>query len=123
MSEMEDKLGAILSNPALMHQIMAMAQSMNQSPPAAAAPASPPGPPQSPPQPSPEPDKGMLQSLSGLAKGSGVDRNQQNLLSALSPYLSRGRVEKLERAMRAAKMAGMASSLFQSGALQSLIGR
>ncbi len=119
MSELEEKLGAILSNPAMMQQIMSLAQSMKQSPPAPAAAASPPGPP----QPSPEPDVGMLQSLSGLAKGSGVDRNQQNLLSALSPYLSRSRVEKLERAMRAAKMAGMASSLLQSSALQNILGR
>lgn len=123
MSEMEEKLGAILSNPALMQQIMAMAQSMNQSPLAPAAPANPPGLPESSPQQVPELDMKMLQSLSGLAKSSGVDRNQQNLLSALSPYLSHGRVEKLERAMRAAKMAGMASSLLHSGALQNLIGR
>ena len=29
MSEMEEKLGAILSNPQLMQQIMSMAQSLN----------------------------------------------------------------------------------------------
>ena len=110
MSEMEEKLGAILNNPAMMQQIMSLAQSMGQSAPA------------SPPQPA-EPAVPVAPNLFGLAKGSAVDQDQQNLLNALSPYLSHGRVEKLERAMRAAKMAGTASSLLQSGALQNILGR
>ena len=110
MSEMEEKLGAILSNPAMMQQIMSLAQSMGQSAPA------------SPPQPA-EPAVPVAPNLFGLAKGFAVDQDQQNLLHALSPYLSHGRVEKLERAMRAVKMAGMASSLLQSGALQNILGR
>ena len=110
MSDMEEKLGAILSNPAMMQQIMSLAQSMGQSAPA------------SPPQPA-EPAVPVAPNLFGLAKGSAVDQDQQNLLNAPSPYLSHGRVEKLERAMRAAKMAGMASSLLQSGALQNILGR
>ena len=52
-----------------------------------------------------------------------MDQEQQALLQALSPYLSHTRVEKLERAMRAAKMAGLASTLLSSGALQNLLGR
>ena len=36
--------------------------------------------------------------------------NQKALLQALAPYLSSGRIHKLEKAMRAAKLAGMASS-------------
>lgn len=64
-----------------------------------------------------------MQGLSGMMQQTAVDENQQNLLCALSPYLSSGRVEKLERAMRAAKMAGLASALFQSGALDHLLGR
>ena len=110
MSDMEEKLGAILSNPAMMQQIMSLAQSMGQSAPA------------SPPQPA-EPAVPVAPNLFGLAKGSAVDQDQQNLLIALSPYLSHGRVAKLERAMRAAKMAGLASSLLQSGALQNILGR
>lgn len=119
MSELEDKLGAVLSNPQLMQQIMTLAQSMNQSapeqsPPPAAPPAVPPA---------PSPDPGFLQRLRAVAGQSGIDDHQKALLKALSPYLSRGRVEKLERAMRAARMTEMASSLLGSGVLDRLIGR
>lgn len=118
MSEMEEKLGAILNNPQMMQQIMSMAQAMRTN--------------QPPQTPAPKPqestpslpvDPRMLQSLAGIAQKSGVDRNQQALLKALCPYLSQNRVNKLERAMRAAKMAGLASSFLNSGALQMLAGR
>jgi len=116
MSEMEDKLGAILNNPQMMQQIMSMAKAMN----AGSAQPSPPPKPQESALPL---DPRALQSLAGLAQKSGVDRNQQTLLKALRPYLSQGRINKLERAMRAAKMAGLASGLLNSGALQMLAGR
>lgn len=118
MSEMEEKLGAILNNPQMMQQIMSMAQAMNGNQPA----QSPPPRPQevSPALPM---DPKMLQSLAGIAQKSGTDRNQQTLLNALCPYLSKDRLNKLERAMRAAKMAGLASSFLNSGALQMLAGR
>lgn len=117
MSEMEDKLNSVLSNPQLMQQIMSMAQSLGQSTPAPQEPA-----------PSPEPalpqiDLGMVQKLSGLAGQSNIDREQQALLKALSPYLSRDRVSKLEKAMRATKMAQMASSFLNQGGLSLLTGR
>lgn len=118
MSEMEEKLGAILNNPQMMQQIMSMAQAMSVSQPSQ-APA--PKPQES--TPSLPMDPRMLQSLAGIAQKSGVDRNQQTLLKALCPYLSQNRVNKLERAMRAAKMAGLASSFLNSGALQMLAGR
>lgn len=125
MEDMESKMGAILGNPALMQQIMSMAQSLNQS--------SDPLPDQQnrqePPS-APEPFQGLpnidlstLQKLSGFASQSRIDSNQQTLLRALTPYLSRERISKLERAMRAAKMAGIASSLLQSNTFQSLLGR
>lgn len=122
MSEMEEKLGAILGNPQMMQQIMAMAQAMNQSPPpqeekSAPQPSEPPRPPV------PDFDLGMLQKLSGLAKQSGADSHQQALLRALSPYLSRERVDKLERAMQAAKMARLASTFLNAGGLSILTGR
>ena len=116
MSEMEDKLGAILNNPQMMQQIMSMAQAMNGN-------SAPPSPPPQEASPSLPMDPRMLKSLAGIAQKSGVGRNQQNLLKALRPYLSQGRINKLERAMRAAKMAGLASGLLNSGALQMLAGR
>lgn len=110
MDDMENKLGAILGNPEMMQKIMALAQSFSQSEPK-----------QEPPKQEvpkqevsslslPDLDFSMIQKLTGLAKSSGIDKNQQTLLRALSPYLSRQRIVKLERAMRAAKMAGMATA-------------
>lgn len=116
MSELEDKLGAILGNPQMMQQIMSMAQSMGGNAPAeqkqeqgTASPAN--------------FDPGMLKSIAGLAGNGNIDKNQQTLLRALGPYLSRDRIQKLEKAMRAAKMARAASAFLGSGALQSLTGR
>lgn len=101
MSELEEKLGAVLANPQLMQQISSLVQAMGQ-------PSAPPPPGPKPPQP-PEPDLSQLQGLAGLLQSNRMDANQQALLSALSPYLSPWRIGKLERAMRASKMAGLAS--------------
>ena len=54
---------------------------------------------------------------------SGIDSNQKTLLRALSPYLSAYRMQKLERAMQAAKLAGAASGFLNAGGLQMLTGR
>lgn len=122
MSEMEDKLGAILGNPQMMQQIMSMVQAMSQAQPPQEEKSAPPQSEPSRPQ-MPDIDLGMLQKLSGLAQQSGADQNQQALLCALSPYLSRERVSKLERAMRAAKMARLASTFLNAGGLSILTGR
>ena len=111
MDGIEEKLGAVLSNPQLMQQIMTMAQSMS----AQAAPAEPPQQPQQVQQqsqlsPLPDIDIGMLQRLSSAASQASIDRDQQTLLKALHPYLSSDRIGRLERAMRAAKMAKLAST-------------
>ena len=65
----------------------------------------------------------MLGKLSTLAGNAAVDGNQQALLRALNPYLSNKKVDKLERAMRAAKIARMASGFLGQGGLSALIGR
>ena len=119
MDGMEDKLNAILGNPQMMQQIMAMAQAMGQ---------------QSQPKEEPKPesvpamntgglDLGMIQKLSGIARQSGIDKDQQNLLKALGPYLSRERITKLEKAMRAAKIAGVASTALGGNGIPFLPGR
>lgn len=122
MSEMEEKLGQILSNPQMMQQIMSLAQAMNagQSQPQDAPKSAPAPPPAS--QAIPDVDFRALQSLAGMARQGGIDQNQQSLLKALSPYISQSRINKLERAMRAAKMAGLASSFLNAGGLQMLTG-
>ena len=110
MSEMEDRLNSVLNNPQMMQQILSMAQSMG-------------GQSQKEDSPQiidsmPDIDLGMLQKISGLAGQSGIDKDQRSLLHALSPYLSQERINKLEKAMRAAKMARMATALMNSGALK-----
>ena len=117
MSELEEKLGTILSNPQLMQQISAMAQALGQAPPE--QPAPPPVASQTPAL----PDPAMLQKLSGMLQAGRVDQEQQELLHALSPFLSQSRIGKLERAMRAAKMAGFASALLKSGGMNIFGGR
>ena len=118
MSELEDKLSAILGNPQLMQQIAAMAQSMgDHSPAAERVPEAPKR------QEPPLPDPSLLQAIAGTLGQSGVDSDQAALLQALTPYVSTGRLNRLERAMRAAKLAGTASLFLNSGGLQLLTGR
>lgn len=114
MSEMEEKLGAILNDPNMMQQIMALAQSMGQSQPAR-EPAEKMVPEPVEPQQAPAFDPAMLQRISSLAGKTGIDKNQQTLLRALRPYLSSGRITKLEKAMRAARVAQMAGLAIRPG--------
>lgn len=102
MSELDDKLNSILGNPQMMQQIMSLAQSMNKP----ESPAPPPPKPQDAPF-----DPAMLTRLTGLMQRGSIDKNQKLLLQALAPYLSGAKIQKLERAMRAAKMAGIASDV------------
>ena len=105
MDNLEQQLGAVLGNPEMMQQIMAMAQALGTS--------STESPPQeeSPPPPSmPDIDIGMLKKLSGLAGQGTIDKEQQALLKALGPYLTSRRIHELENAMRAAKMARIAAT-------------
>lgn len=124
MDDMQQKLNAILGNPEAMQQLMAMAQALGQSQipqepstaPQEAAPASAPAAgfiPQG-------LDIGTIQRIAGLAQQTGIDKNQQTLLKALSPYLNREHITKLEKAMRAAKLAGVAVTLLGNNTLFSL---
>ena len=115
MEDMRDQINTILQDPEAMEKIMAMAQNLGQAPPSA---------------PPPERENGfgdidisMLQKLSGLAGQSNIDSNQRTLLSALRPYLSHERLRKLEKAMRAAKMASLASAFLGNSGFQFLAGR
>jgi hypothetical protein len=108
MDDFENRLGQILGNPEMMGKIMAMAQSFGGQ--------------EAPPEPAPEPqappiDPATVQKLVGIMGQAGVDRDQKALLSALSPYISGNRIRKLEKAMRAAKLAGAATSFLGSSSL------
>ena len=110
MDNMQSQMNAILSNPDMMEKIMQMAQSLGSGMPEPQQPQ-PVAPQQDAPLPLlPDIDLSMVQKLSGLVGQTGIDQNQRTLLSALRPYLSHSRVTKLEKAMRAAKLANLASS-------------
>ena len=106
MDEMEDKIGAILNNPQMMQQIMSMAQSIGAS---SAAPM--PSKREEGPENFPQIDLAAIQKLSGLVSQSGVDKRERALLRALESYISGERIHRLEKAMQAAKMAKMVTSV------------
>lgn len=113
MDDMEQKISAILGNPQMMSQLMTMAQSLSGTQQEATQ-----GEPVSQPQKSTAIpagfDMNMIQKVAGIAQRTGIDRNQQQLLRALSPYLRKERITKLEKAMRAARIAGLATSILGS---------
>jgi len=123
MDGMEEKMNAILNDPQMMGKIMAMAQSLSR--PESGNPQAKESPPQKeePAFSLPDIDPSMLQKLSGFMGQNRIDPNQQSLLHALTPYLSRDRIRKLEKAMRAARLARVASSFMGSSAFQSFLGR
>ena len=116
MDDFESKLGQILGNPEMMGKIMAMAQSFGSQ-------ETPPEPPPPPEDSGPEIDFATMQKLTGLIGKARVDSDQKALLEALSPFISGERIHKLEKAMRAAKLARIASSVLHSGAVSFLSGR
>ena len=124
MSEFDDKLNALLSNPDSMAQIMQLAQSLSgQSDAGGQAPPQSSPPPPQPPQPPLQPPSGgsaadLLSSLSGgldpklLARLLPVlqelsrpeDHDACQLLHALRPYLRQDRQGKVERAIQLARL-------------------
>lgn len=132
MSEFEDKLNAILSNPQAMSQVMELARSLGggpESPLQTDRGASPPPPESQAGSPAAgpkvtmqEPDRGgtgglgdllggvdpalltRLLPLAGELRGGGGDDDRMRLLSALAPFLKPERREKIQRAAQAARI-------------------
>ncbi len=121
MDDMQNQMNAILGNPDMMQKIMSMAQSLSAESPSEQEVK--PQKPESPGFPIPDIDLSMVQQLSGLAGRSNIDNNQRTLLKALAPYLTSERITKLEKAMRAAKMANLASAFLGKNGLQFSTGR
>ena len=113
MSEFDEKLNALLSNPDSMAQIMQLAQSISGG---SGPSASPP-----PPPPQPQPPAGGGDPLSGLLGGMDPklltrllpliqelnrdsDSNARQLLTALRPYLRPERQDRVERALQLARL-------------------
>ena len=137
MSDFEEKLNSVLSNPDAMSQIMNLAQSLNlgggngggEAPPGGAE-----SPQQPPPSGSPGGGAGGLGDLAGLGSllgqidpkwinrllplagelaGGGNDERMQ-LLYALRPFLKPERRDKVERAVKAARLIHVGKKLFRS---------
>ena len=118
MENIEEKIGAILNNPQLMQQIMATAQSLGSTQPQKQENAS-----NQTKSSDLVIDPALIQKISGLTQHARIDSDQHALLCALSPYLSQDRISRLERAMRAAKIAKYASSILGTNSLSLLTGR
>lgn len=127
MSEFDEKLNALLSDPDRMAQIMQMAQTLS-----GASTQSQPPPPSSPPPPSPPPQASSASSgdlLSSLTGGldpkllmrllpviqelsSDSNSSARTLLYALRPYLKQERQARVERALQLAKLLHIGKKLF-----------
>ena len=112
MDNLQEQMNSILGNPEMMSRIMSMAQSLGGG-----QDAKPPPQEQAADFSLPEIDLETIQKLSGFIGRSNIDQNQRTLLKALVPYLDPLRIEKLEKAMRAAKLASLASSLLAKTSL------
>lgn len=128
MSGFEEKLNAILSDPNAMAQVMDLARSLNLE-------DGPPPPEDGAPPPEPPPEGGQAAGeapLSGLGdllgqvdpqmlrrllplvgelKGGGEQDQRLQLLTALRPFLKPERQEKVERAVRAARLIHLGKKL------------
>lgn len=99
MAEFDDKLNAILSNPQMMQQIMNLAgsfqQNQNNAPP----------PPQQAVQSGMPFDPSAMQGMLDLLRHTQPDRRQQDLLSAMGAYIPGDKLNRLNRAMQASRIA------------------
>ena len=88
MSELEEQINRILSDPGQMEKLTGLASLLMGGEGESAAPA---------------PDPGLLQKLGGGAAG-----KETALLEAMRPWLSEKRRHKMDRALQLAKMARIA---------------
>ena len=108
MDGIQAQMNSILQNPEMMEKIMSMAQALNSGQTETPHTDNQTGPAL------PDIDLATIQKISGFIGKSNIDQNQRCLLNALGPYLNQSRIAKLEKAMRAAKLATLASSLLSN---------
>lgn len=96
MSELEDKINNLLNDPGEMERFASFAKSFMGGM----------GAPQS--EAVPDIDPGLIKRISGMMNGSSADSNDRRLLEAMRPYLSEKRRSKMDRAMKIARLAGIA---------------
>lgn len=106
MDDFDSKLESILGNPQIMEQVMNLANQIGNSDEQNSQKT------QTEQTAAPIMETGNLRGLSNLLGSASIDKNQQALIRALSPYVGNQKAGKLERAMQAAKFAQMASGFF-----------
>ena len=95
MDGWEDKLGALLGDPAAMEQIRRLAETLGGSPPGPGEGSAAP----------PSPADGGLTELLGRVMGAfSAPSEAAKLVAALKPLLTPERADRLEKALRAARM-------------------
>ena len=109
MAEFEDKLNAVLSNPELMGQILAMAGSLNQQQ------TAPPPPPPSGSFGAMPFDPGAMAGMMQMLKATQLEPRQRNLVQALRGFVPEDRLVRLEKAMQASLIAKFASAAMNQG--------
>lgn len=121
MEDFEQKLSALLQDPAQLQGIFSLAKSLGLGAPPGQTQADPDPPPQqsapspqenAPQQPQSPPAGAAADSsaipVSALLEAGQLDRRQENLLCALKPFLKPERREKIDRAMQIARLTHLA---------------
>ena len=96
MDGLEDKLSAILSNPDAMGKIAEMARSLGMSPPEDGGTDT-------------EAEEGLVRRAIGLLRTRSLSSDENALLDALRPFLSVERQRRMDRAIKIARLASLAS--------------
>lgn len=113
MSELQDKLNSLLSDPAGMAQVVQLAQQLSSTMEPSAAPTPQSGAPTPPPSPNPPPstalpggiDLGTVSRFLPVLQALSSDQSHSmQLLNALRPYLKEEKQGKVERAARLARL-------------------
>lgn len=96
MSDFEDKLNKLLNDPDEMERFAGFAKSLMS------------GSEVEQPEPAPDIDPSMLKKISGMLSGKSGAGRDAKLLEAMRPFLSEKRRGKMDRAMKIARLAGIA---------------
>ncbi len=106
MSELQDTINQILSDPEAMKQVQSLGEQLGLSSP------------KPPPPPKPEPGNEMMTALGSLAplmRQMGGDDELSRLLDALRPFLGQERLERLDQAKRLMRLVKMIPLIKDSG--------
>ena len=122
MEDLESAIGQILGNPERMAQILSLANSLGVGPPGPPGPDAPGPPPEG--SEGPEGPEGgeppllseeLVGSLLSLLREAGhTDPRERQLLNALKPYCTRERQQRIDRALRIARISQVAGAALRT---------